>query len=59
MRDRRWHEFRYDGTTRFDGPRNVSPVGAAVAGSLYYVLTGQSSGAEAPARETTPVGGGS
>ncbi len=31
-------------------------VGAAVAGSLYYVLQGQKSGADAPARKTTPIG---
>ncbi len=31
-------------------------VSAAVAGSLYYVLQGQRSGADAPARETTPIG---
>lgn len=34
-------------------------AGALVAGSLYYVLQGQRSGAEAPARETTPAGEGS
>lgn len=43
----------------FNGMDNAFFVGAAVAGSLYYVLQGQRSGAEAPARETTPIGGGS
>ena len=40
----------------FNGTDIALFVGAAVAGSLYYVLQGQRSGADAPAQEITPIG---